>query len=101
VNIAVTGRKKKKFSTPVWFVLDGRKAILVPMERSDNGWFKDLVADSRIELAAGATTIPSEATLVRGSKGAEEVLGRFRAKYGSMWSESYYTKRDVCVEVPI
>ena len=100
VNITVTGRKtNKKFSTPVWFVLDGRKVILVPMKGSDNDWFKDLVADSRIELGAGATTIPSEATLVRNPKRVEEVLGKFRAKYNSMWSESYYTKRDVCVEV--
>jgi deazaflavin-dependent oxidoreductase (nitroreductase family) len=100
VRITVTGRKTmKKFSTPVWFILDGRKVILVPTMGSDNNWFKDLVKDPRIELSVGKNTIASEATIVRDSDQAENVIGKLRAKYRSMWSDSYYTKRDVCVEV--
>ena len=102
VNITVTGRRtKKRFSTPVWFVLDGEKVILVPMKGSDNEWFKDLVREPQIELGVDDTTIPFEATLVRDSTRVEKVLDGFRAKYKSMWSESYYTKRDVYVEIPM
>ena len=103
MKITVTGRKtKKKFSTPVWFVLDGEeKVILVPTKGSDNDWFKDLVKDPRIELSIDEISIPSNATLVRDSNQVKKVLDKFRAKYKSMWSESYYTKRDVCVEVPV
>jgi hypothetical protein len=101
VNITVTGRiSKKKVSTPVWFVVDGRRVVLVPMKGSDNNWFKDLAKDPQIELSGGEITIPFRATLVRDSKKVEKVLDKFRAKYKAMWSESYYTKRDVCVEVP-
>ena len=103
VNITVTGRKtKKKFSTPVWFVLDEEeKVVLVPMKGSDNNWFKDLAKDPRIELGLSDIVIPSKAKLVRDSKQVEKVLDRFRAKYNSVWSESYYTNRDVYVEVPV
>jgi hypothetical protein len=102
VNITVTGRRtKKRFSTPVWFVLDGEKIILVPMKGSDNEWFKDLVKEPQIELGVDETTIPFKATLVRDSSRVEKVLDGFRAKYKSMWSESYYVKRDVYVEVPM
>jgi deazaflavin-dependent oxidoreductase (nitroreductase family) len=102
VNITVTGRKtKKKFSTPVWFVLDGEKIILVPMKGSDNEWYKDLAKDPQIELGVDDATTPFKATLVRDSAKVEKVLDGFRAKYKSMWSESYYTKRDVYVEVPL
>jgi len=71
------------------------------MKGSDNDWFNDPVTDSRIEFGVGAITIQSEATLVRNPKLVEDVLGKFREKYNSMWSESYYAKRDVCVEVPM
>ncbi len=103
VTITVTGRKtKKKFSAPVWFVLEGEeKVVLVPMRGSDNGWFKDIVEDPQIELSANELAIPLKATLVRDSDRVEKVLDKFRTKYESVWSESYYTKRDVYIEVPL
>jgi deazaflavin-dependent oxidoreductase (nitroreductase family) len=102
VTITVTGRKtKKRFSTPVWFVLDEEKVILVPMKGSDNEWYKDLVEEPQIELGVDGITIPFKAKLVRGPAHVEKALDGFRAKYKSMWSESYYTKRDVYVEVPV
>jgi deazaflavin-dependent oxidoreductase (nitroreductase family) len=102
VKITVTGRRtKKKFSTPVWFVLDGEKVVLVPMKGSDNEWFKDLVKEPRIDVAVDDISIPFKATLVRDSARVEKVLDGFRAKYKSMWSESYYTKRDAYVEIPV
>ena len=103
VNITVTGRKtRKRFSTPVWFVLDAQEnVILVPMKGSDNDWFKDLVKDPQIELGVDEIVIPFKATIVRDSDEVEEVLDKFRAKYRSMWSESYYAKRDVYVEVSV
>ena len=102
-TITTTGRKSKgKFSTPVWFALGKEEGvILVPMKGSDNGWFKNLEKDARIELRVGDTAVSSKARLVRGHNEVERVLDRFRAKYRSMWSESYYTKRDVYVEVPL
>ena len=103
VGITVTGRKTgRKFSTPVWFVLDGEeKVILVPTKGSNNNWFKNLVKNPLIELSAGGIAIPSKAKLVRDSNQVKEIIDQLRVKYKSMWSESYYTKRDVCVEVPV
>ena len=102
VNITVTGRRtKKRFSAPVWFVLDGDKVMLVPMKGSGNNWFKDLVDDPQIELSTGGIAIPFKAILVRDSNKVEKVLDKFRAKYRSMWSESYYVKRDVYVEIQV
>lgn len=100
-KITVTGRRTgKKFSAPVWFVLEGEeKVVLVPMRGSENDWFKDLEKDPHIELSADGLVIPLKAMLVRDSKEVEKILDRFRSKYKTMWSESYYTKRDVYVEV--
>lgn len=102
VNITVKGRKtKKKITTPVWFAIDGANVILVPMKGSDNDWFKNLEKNPQIELSVDESAIPFTAKIVRDSDRVETVLDRFRSKYKSMWSESYYTKRDVYVEVPV
>jgi len=102
VIITVTGRVTgKKLSTPVWFVLEGDRVILLPVRGSESSWLKNLVKDHRIELAIGDTVIPSEARVVSDLLQVNNVFDRFRSKYRSMWSESYYTKRDVYVEVPV
>ena len=102
VKITVRGRKtKKRFSTPVWFALDGRKVILVPMKGSDSNWYKDLEKDPQIELSVDNIVIPFRATLVRDPNQTNKAIEKLREKYKSMWSESYYTKRDVSVEVPV
>jgi F420H(2)-dependent quinone reductase len=105
VNIRVTGRKtKRKFSTPVWFVLneeEEKKVILVPTMGSDNNWFKNLAKDPQIELSVGGEVITSKATIVRDSNQVGKAIDKLRVKYKPMWSESYYTKRDVCVEIPV
>lgn len=106
VLIIVTGRKtKKKFSTPVWFLLEGEdkkeKVLLVPIKGSDSNWFKNLVEDARIRLGVADSTIESEATLVRDRNQVKQLIDKLKAKYESEWSESYYTKRDAYVEVPV
>ena len=106
VLIIVTGRKtKKKFSTPVWFLLEGEdkkeKVLLVPIKGYVCNWFKNLVEDARIRLGVADSTIESEATLVRDRNQVKQLIDKLKAKYESEWSESYYTKRDAYVEVPV
>ena len=104
--IIVTGRKtKKKFSTPVWFLLEGEdkkeKVLLVPIKGSDSNWFKNLVEDAQIRLGVADSTIESEATLVRYRNQVKQLIDKLKAKYELEWSEFYYTKRDAYVEVPV
>jgi len=102
VNVTVTGRKtKRRFSTPVWFVLDGGRVAIVPTKGSDNDWFRNLVQNPTIELSVGGISAPFNATIVRDPKQVEMIIDKLRVKYRSMWSEAYYTKRDVYVQVPV
>ena len=102
VNITVRGRiTRKKLSTPVWFVLDGDRMILLPIKGSQSSWLKNLVKDPHIELGVDDIAIPSKARIERDSHKVNAVFDKFRSKYRSLWSESYYTKRDVYVEVPV
>ena len=102
VEITVTGRKsKKRFSTPVWFVVEGRRVVIVPTKGSDNNWFKNVTKDPKIELSAGGISIPVRATVVKDAGQVTKVVDELKTKYKSMWSDSYYSKRDVCVEVTL
>ena len=99
----MTGRKsKKRFTTPVWFILqDDKKVILVPTKGSHNNWFKNLERNPQIELGVGGTSASLGATLAKDQVEVDKILDKFRTKYGSMWSKSYYTVRDAYVEVPL
>jgi len=85
----------------VWFVLDGERVAIVPTKGSDNNWFKNLAQSPQIELSAGEISASFNASIIRNSKQVEKVIDKLRVKYRSMWSEAYYTKRDVYVEVPL
>jgi deazaflavin-dependent oxidoreductase (nitroreductase family) len=104
VEITVTGRKsKKKISTPVWFVLDGEKVILLPIKGSESNWYKNLADDPQIGLKAEDKMMTFKARLVRDPERVKTVVDKFRMKYPSGWerSQKYYTKRDAYAEVPI
>ena len=102
VEITVTGRKtNRKLSTPVWFTIEGRKVLIVPTKGSENQWFKNLLKNPLMELRAGGISVSARASISRDSKKAERVVGELRKKYRSMWSDSYYTKRDSCAEVEL
>ena len=102
VEVGVTGRKtKRRISAPVWFVVDGRIVVLVPTKGSESQWFKNLLKNPEVELRAGGVSVSAKASIVRDSMRTEKAVAELRAKYRSMWSESYYSKRDVCIEVAL
>jgi hypothetical protein len=44
IKISVTGRKSgRAISIPVWFVLEGEKLYLLPVQGSDTQWYKNLL----------------------------------------------------------
>ena len=102
VTITVKRRTSgKDFSAPVWFNVEGQKVVLVPMKGSKSGWFKDLQREPQITLSVGGDRVSAGARPTRGSKEVERILAGFRSKYESVWSDSYYTNRDVFVEIPL
>jgi hypothetical protein len=44
IDITVTGRKSgRAISNPVWFVVDGQKLYLLPVQGSDTQWYKNVL----------------------------------------------------------
>jgi hypothetical protein len=85
----------------VWFVRDGDKLYLVPVKGSDSDWYKNVLRTPRIRLAAERAQLDATVTPTSDAAKVQQILDRFRAKYGARDVEAYYPKQDVAVEVPL
>jgi deazaflavin-dependent oxidoreductase (nitroreductase family) len=102
IELTVTGRTSgREISHPVWFVQDGETLYLVPVSGSDSDWYKNVLKTPTIRLAAKAAQLEATATPTSDTVKVEQVLDKFRAKYGARDVEAYYPKQDVAVEVPL
>jgi deazaflavin-dependent oxidoreductase (nitroreductase family) len=102
VGLTVTGRKSgREITNPVWFVQEGGRIYLLPVTGSDSDWYKNVLREPAIRLAARGTQVTARAKPVGDPAGAARVVDMFRGKYGDDNVDQYYPKRNVAVEVPL
>ena len=102
VALTVTGRTSgREISIPVWFVRDGDTLYLVPVNGSDSDWYKNLLEHPTIRLSEGNADLSARATPITDPAKVEQILDKFRAKYGRDDVAAYYPKHDVGIEVPL
>jgi deazaflavin-dependent oxidoreductase (nitroreductase family) len=98
ITISVTGRKSgSTISNPVWFVLEEDKLYLLPVEGSDTQWYKNVLKNPSIRIAARGTEGEFMAVRITDAKRVSFVVDKFRAKYGASDVKKYYSKFDVAV----
>src|SRR5437016_9695568 len=98
INITVTGRKSgRSISIPVWFVLEGDKLYLLPVQGSDTQWYKNVLKSPSIQIDARGTEAELRAQPITESKTVKSVIEKFREKYGAGDVKKYYSKFDVAV----
>ena len=102
IKISVIGRKSgKTISIPVWFVREGQKLYLLPVQGSETQWYKNVLKNPSIRIEARGVEAEFRATPITETKAVESVIEKFRQKYGAKDVKKYYSKFDVCVEVPL
>ena len=98
IDITVTGRKSgRAISIPVWFVLEGDKLYLLPVQGSDTQWYKNVLKKPSIRIDAGGAEAEVKVVPLTDAKEVASVVARFRAKYGASDVKKYYSKLDVAV----
>ena len=101
IEITVTGRTSgRPISLPIWFALDGNTLYLIPVKGSDTEWYKNVRKTPTIRLEARGKTLTASPRFLTDQAGLDQVLEKFREKYGRN-VKSYYPKYDVAVEVPL
>ena len=102
ITLSVKGRKSgKDIPRPVWFVHEGSTLFLLPVQGSDTNWYKNLLEDPTLKISVNGEEIPARGKPMTNSNRVDDVVGKFRSKYGEGEVKKYYTKFDVAVEVPV
>jgi deazaflavin-dependent oxidoreductase (nitroreductase family) len=102
IELTVSGRASgRTISHPVWFVQEGEKLYLLPVRGSDSDWYKNVLKNPTITLAANGVRWTATATPITDAAKVRDIVEQFRAKYGADEVRKYYSKFDVAVEVPL
>jgi deazaflavin-dependent oxidoreductase (nitroreductase family) len=98
IKISVIGRKSgQTISVPVWFVLEGEKLYLLPVQGSETQWYKNVLQNPSIRIDARGVEAGFQAVPVTDAKAVKSVVEKFREKYGAKDVKKYYSKFDVAV----
>jgi deazaflavin-dependent oxidoreductase (nitroreductase family) len=102
IKISVIGRKSgQTISIPVWFVLDGEKLYLLPVQGSDTQWYKNVLKNLSIRIDARGAEAGFRAVPITDAKAVKSVVEKFREKYRASDVKKYYSKFDVAVRVEL
>jgi hypothetical protein len=102
ITLSVKGRKSgRDISRPVWFVHEGNTLYLLPVQGSDTNWYKNLLVDPTLKISVNGIEISERARRITDSNRVDDIVRKFRSKYGEGDVKKYYPKTDVAVEVPL
>jgi deazaflavin-dependent oxidoreductase (nitroreductase family) len=100
IRLSVIGRKSGRWiSRPVWFVVEGDKLYLLPVQGSDTQWYQNVLRNPRIRISARGAEAEFKATIVKDPNLVSAIVDKFREKYGKADIKRYYSKFDVAVVV--
>jgi len=103
IRLSVKGRKSgRDIPRPVWFVHEGNTLYLLPVQGSDTNWYKNLLVDSTLKISVnGVGEIPARGKPITDSNRVDDIVRKFKSKYGEGDVKKYYTNFDVAVEVTL
>jgi hypothetical protein len=102
IIVSVKGRKSgRDIARPVWFVHEGDTVYLLPVQGSDTNWYKNLLADSTLKISVNGIELPGRGKPITDTNGVDDIVRKFKSKYGEGDVKKYYSKLDVAVEVPL
>ena len=102
IKISVIGRKSGlTISIPVWFVLEGEKLYLLPVQGSETQWYRNVLQNPSIRIDARGVEAEFRAITVTDAATVKPVVEKFREKYGAKDVKKYYLKFDVAVRIEL
>lgn len=102
IKITVIGRKSgRTISIPVWFVFEGEKLYLLPVQGSDTQWYRNVLKNPQIRVDARGAEAKFRVVPITDAKAVKSVTEKFREKYGEKDVKKYYSKFDVAVLIEL
>jgi hypothetical protein len=72
---------------------------LLPVQGSDTNWYKNLLANPTLKVSVNGLEAPARGKLITDSNKVDDIVEKFKSKYGEVELKKYYMKFDVAVEV--
>ncbi len=102
ITLSVKGRKSgRDIRRPVWFVHERNTLYLLPVQGSDTNWYKNLLIYPTLKISINGVEISESGKPITDGNSVDDIVGKFRSKYGEGDVKRYYPKTDVAVEVPL
>jgi hypothetical protein len=102
ITLSIKGRKSgKDIPRPVWFVHEGNTLYLLPVQGTDTNWYKNFLADPTLKISVNGAEMTVKGKQITNSNRVEDIVRKFKSKYGEGDVKKYYPKTDVAVEVPL
>jgi hypothetical protein len=102
IILSVKGRKSgRNIPRPVWFVHETNTLYLLPVQGSDTNWYKNMLVDPTLKISVNGTEISARGKLITDNNRIDEIVKKFKSKYGEGNVKKYYTNFDVAVEVTL
>jgi hypothetical protein len=102
ITLSVKGRKSgRDIPRPVWFVHEGNTLYLLPVQGSDTNWYKNMLIDPTLKISVNGLETSARGKLITGSSRVEDIVRKFRSKYGEGDVKKYYSRFDVAAEASL
>jgi hypothetical protein len=102
ITLSVKGRKSgRNIPRPVWFVHETNTLYLLPVQGSDTNWYKNMLVDPTLKISVNGAEISATGKLITDNNSLDEIVKKFKSKYGEGDVKKYYTNFDVAVEVTL
>ena len=102
ITLSVKGRKSgTDIARLVWFVHEGNTLYLLPVQGSNTNWYKNLLVGPTLKISVNGVEVPAGGEPITDSNRVDDIVRKFKSKYGEGEVKKYYTKFDVAVEVPL
>ena len=102
ITLSVKGRKSgRDIPRPVWFVHEGNTLYLLPLQGSDTNWYKNMLVDPTLKISVNGTEISARGKRITDNNSIDDIVKKFKSKYGEGDVKKYYKNFDVAVEVTL
>jgi hypothetical protein len=104
IKLSVKGRRSgRDLPRPVWFVHEDNTLYLLPVQGSDTNWYKNMLADLTLKISVSGREeeMPARGKPITDSNRVNDIVSKFKSKYGEGDVKKYYPKVDAAVEVSL
>jgi hypothetical protein len=74
---------------------------LIPVQGSDTNWYKNLLVEPTLKISVNGLETSARGKLITDSNRVEDVVRKFRSRYGEGQVKKYYSKFDVAAEASL